>query len=48
MELQRYFSYVNHFALDNLPELSEDKGSKEQVEMCFKAYHNPNWQAEFE
>ena len=37
-----------YFALDNLPELSEDKGSKEQVEMCFKAYHNPNWQAEFE
>lgn len=24
------------------------KGSKEQVEMCFKAYYNPNWQAEFE
>lgn len=37
-----------YFALDNLPELSEDKGSKEQVEMCFKAYRNPNWQAEFE
>lgn len=37
-----------YFALDNLPELSEDKGSKEQVEMCFKAYYNPNWQAEFE
>ena len=33
-----------YFALDNLPELSEDKGSKEQVE----TYHNPNWQAEFE
>ena len=37
-----------YFALDDLPELNEDKGSKEQVEMCFKAYHNPNWQAEFE
>ncbi len=37
-----------YFALDDLPELNEDKGSKKQVEMCFKAYHNPNWQAEFE
>lgn len=36
------------FALDDLPELSEDKGSREQVEMCFKAYHDPYWQAEFE
>lgn len=38
----------NYFTLDDLPELSEDKGSCEQVEMCFKAYHDPNWQAEFE
>ncbi|WP_257796644.1 hypothetical protein [Lactobacillus kefiranofaciens] len=37
-----------YFALDDLPKLSEDKGSKEQVEMCFNAYHDPNWQAEFE
>ena len=37
-----------YFALDNLPELSEDKGSREQVEMCFQAYHDPYWQAEFE
>lgn len=37
-----------YFALDELPELSEDKGSREQVEMCFKAYHDPYWQAEFE
>ncbi|MFV9753479.1 NUDIX hydrolase [Lactobacillus gasseri] len=37
-----------YFALDNLPELSEDKESKKQIEMCFEAYHNSNWQAEFE
>ena len=38
----------DYFALDDLPELSEDKGSREQVEMCFKAYQDPYWEAEFE
>lgn len=37
-----------YFALEDLPELSEDKGSREQVEMCFKAYRDSHWQAEFE
>ena len=38
----------DYFALDDLPELSEDKGSRKQVEMCFKAYQDPDWEAEFE
>lgn len=38
----------DYFSLDNLPKLSEDKGSLEQVKMCFKAYHDLNWQPEFE
>ena len=38
----------DYFALEDLPELSEDKGSREQVEMCFKAYQDPYWEAEFE
>ena len=38
----------DYFALDDLPELSEDKGSREQVEMWFKAYQDPYWEAEFE
>lgn len=38
----------DYFALDDLPDLSEDKGSREQVEMCFKAYHDPYWEGEFE
>ena len=38
----------DYFALDDLPKLSEDKGSREQVEMCFKAYQDPYWEAEFE
>ena len=38
----------DYFALDDLPKLSEDKGSREQVEMCFKGYHDTYWQAEFE
>lgn len=38
----------NYFALDNLPILNKDKGSKEQVQMCFDAYHDINWQTKFE
>lgn len=38
----------DYFALDDLPDLSEDKGSRERVEMCFKAYQDPYWEAEFE
>ena len=38
----------DYFALDDLPDLSADKGSWEQVEMCFKGYHDPYWEAEFE
>src|SRR5699024_8469722 len=35
----------SYYALDDIPELHEDKGSKEQLEMYFKAYLNPNCQA---
>ncbi len=51
MELVQYFSYVSQLVellKNDLPELSEDKGSREQVEMCFKAYQDPYWEAEFE
>ena len=37
-----------YFTLDDLPKLSEDKGSKEQVEVRFEAFHDLDWQAEFE
>ncbi len=38
----------DYFALDNLPELSIDRNTKEQIEMCFKASKDPNWQTVFE
>ena len=38
----------DYFALDNLPKLLLDRNTKEQIEMCFKASKNPNWQTLFE
>lgn len=29
--------------LDELPMLAEEKNNREQIEMCFDAYHSPNW-----
>lgn len=31
------------FALDELPELSEEKNSQEQIRMCFEASASPHW-----
>lgn len=32
-----------YFACDNLPDLAESKTTKEQIAMCFTAYHDENW-----
>ena len=32
-----------YFGLEELPPLSEDKNSQEQIEMCFAAYGDQNW-----
>ena len=32
-----------YFGLDELPVLAEEKNNREQIEMCFAAYHSPNW-----
>lgn len=32
-----------YFRLDELPMLVEEKNNREQIEMCFDAYHSPNW-----
>lgn len=32
-----------YFRLDELPMLAEEKNNREQIEMCFDAYHSPNW-----
>ena len=37
-----------YFALDELPELSLEKNTKEQIQMCFVAYADPNWKVVFD
>ncbi len=40
---------IEYFALNNLPDnLSEERSTKEQIEMCFKAYTDENWQVQFD
>ena len=40
---------IKYFSLDEIPEnLAKEKTTKEQIELCFKAYNNPNWQCEFD
>ena len=37
-----------YFALDELPELSLEKNTKEQIQMCFEAYADPNSKVVFD
>lgn len=37
-----------YFALDELPQLAEEKNNREQIEMCFKANADENWQTLFD
>ena len=37
-----------YFSLDELPPLAEEKNTKEQIEMCFQAYHSKNWETMFD
>ena len=37
-----------YFGINELPNMSSDKGSKEQALMCFKALNDPLWIAQFE
>lgn len=40
---------IDYFALEDLPKkLADEKCNKEQVEMCFKAYNDNNWQVQFD
>jgi len=38
----------NYFRLEELPLLAEEKNNEEQIKMCFTAYHDKNWQVQFE
>ena len=37
-----------YFSIDCLPPLSENKTTKEQIQMCFDAHSNPNWVVRFD
>ena len=40
---------INYFSLGEIPNnLAEEKNTKEQIEMCFEAYKNKNWETQFE
>lgn len=39
---------IKYFSMDNLPILAEEKNNKEQIEMCFKAINDKNWQVQFD
>lgn len=40
---------IKYFSLDEIPiNLAEEKTNRDQIEMCFKAYEDKNWQTQFD
>lgn len=39
---------IKYFDMGDLPNLAEEKCNKEQIEMCFKAYKDKNWNVQFD
>uniref|UniRef100_UPI0011BA6A50 NUDIX hydrolase N-terminal domain-containing protein n=1 Tax=Enterococcus florum TaxID=2480627 RepID=UPI0011BA6A50 len=39
---------IGWFSLDELPELAEEKTTAQQIELCFSAYREANWQVQFD
>ena len=40
---------IKYFSSDEIPNnLAEEKTNREQIEMCFEAYKNANWQTQFD
>lgn len=40
---------TKYFSIEELPtNLAEEKTNREQIEMCFKAYNDKNWQTQFD
>lgn len=37
-----------YFSLEELPKLAEEKNTKEQIALCFEAYHAKKWVTQFE
>ena len=38
----------DYFSLDEIPPLAEEKNNKEQIEMCFAAYRDKDWEVQFD
>ena len=40
---------IKYFSLETLPpKLAEEKTNKEQIELCYRAYNDENWQPQFD
>lgn len=40
---------IDYFSLDEIPDnLAEEKTNKEQIEMCFNAFHDERWETQFD
>ncbi len=40
---------IGYLSLEEIPSnLAEEKSTKEQIEMCFKAFYDENWQTQFD
>lgn len=40
---------IKYFSLDEIPnDLAEEKTNREQIEMCFEAFKDKNWQTQFD
>ena len=39
---------IEFFSMDNLPLLSEEKNTKEQIYMCFEAFQDKDWKVQFD
>lgn len=37
-----------YFARDELPRLAEEKNTEEQIDLCFRAYREKNWETQFD
>ena len=38
----------DYFSLDEIPPLAEEKNNKDQIEMCFAAYRDKDWEVQFD
>lgn len=38
----------DYFTVDELPLLAEEKNTQKQIEMCFEAYRDKNWETKFD